>query len=52
MPQMMPLSWLSLYIFFSTTLLLFTLMNYYNYIPLPQSSKMYTKKVKMINWKW
>nr|YP_010946976.1 ATP synthase F0 subunit 8 [Symplocodes ridleyi]WGO57733.1 ATP synthase F0 subunit 8 [Symplocodes ridleyi] len=52
MPQMMPLSWLSLYLFFSSILMLFTFMNYYTYIPLPQSSKTSMKKIKTVNWKW
>nr|WGO57954.1 ATP synthase F0 subunit 8 [Hemithyrsocera vittata] len=52
MPQMMPLSWLSLYMYFSITLMLFTFMNYYSHIPYPSMSKMTFKKINSINWKW
>nr|AVN68156.1 ATP synthase F0 subunit 8 [Ectoneura hanitschi] len=38
MPQMMPLSWLLLFMFFSFVFLLFSFMNYYSMIILP--------------WKW
>nr|WGO58019.1 ATP synthase F0 subunit 8 [Rhabdoblattella disparis] len=51
MPQMMPLSWISLYLFFSFMLLTFTFTNYFSYIPIPNSMN---KKIiiKNINWKW
>nr|WGO57785.1 ATP synthase F0 subunit 8 [Jacobsonina sp.] len=52
MPQMMPLSWLSLYIFFSLMLLLFSFMNYYSHIPQPLSSDKKNIKTKTMNWKW
>nr|AVN67908.1 ATP synthase F0 subunit 8 [Lobopterella dimidiatipes] len=52
MPQMMPLSWLSLYMFFSITFMLFTFMNYYTYIPNSSSSEVIAKKIKSMNWKW
>nr|WGO58123.1 ATP synthase F0 subunit 8 [Centrocolumna evidens] len=52
MPQMMPLSWLSLYIFFCLMLMMFTFMNYYSHVP---QSLTTTKKniiIKTLNWKW
>nr|YP_010946521.1 ATP synthase F0 subunit 8 [Pseudothyrsocera sinensis]WGO57239.1 ATP synthase F0 subunit 8 [Pseudothyrsocera sinensis] len=52
MPQMMPLSWLSLYIFFSLMLLMFAFMNYYSHIPKPNSSEKKNINIKMMNWKW
>nr|WGO57941.1 ATP synthase F0 subunit 8 [Hemithyrsocera longiseta] len=52
MPQMMPLSWLSLYFFFSLLLLLFTFMNYYSYLPNSSPSEVIAKKIKKMNWKW
>nr|URX54360.1 ATP synthase F0 subunit 8 [Calcaritermes nigriceps] len=51
MPQMMPLSWLILFIMFSMALLIFAATNFYLYIP-----KTFTTEnkisVKSINWKW
>nr|URX53424.1 ATP synthase F0 subunit 8 [Rugitermes unicolor] len=52
MPQMMPLSWLILFTMFSSTLMLFAVMNYYNNIPKTTIS---SKKViinKVTTWKW
>nr|AVN67572.1 ATP synthase F0 subunit 8 [Schultesia lampyridiformis] len=51
MPQMMPLSWLSLYMFFISILMLFVFMNYYSFIPTPDHK---SKKLSqnLINWKW
>nr|UQJ75134.1 ATP synthase F0 subunit 8 [Rugitermes sp.] len=52
MPQMMPLSWLILFTMFSSTLILFAIMNYYNNIPKTMISE---KKViinKITTWKW
>nr|QHF17843.1 ATP synthase F0 subunit 8 [Acrotaeniostola dissimilis] len=53
MPQMAPISWLSLFIIFSITFILFSMMNYYSIIP--QSTKSDIKKSTMsnsLNWKW
>nr|AVN67604.1 ATP synthase F0 subunit 8 [Asiablatta kyotensis] len=44
MPQMMPLSWLLLYLFFCLMQLLFNFMNYYSHIPNPETSKNKNKK--------
>nr|AVN67541.1 ATP synthase F0 subunit 8 [Pycnoscelus surinamensis] len=51
MPQMMPLSWLTLYIFFIMMLMMFSFTNYYSFIPLPSSTKK-TISIKTLNWKW
>nr|AVN67351.1 ATP synthase F0 subunit 8 [Byrsotria rothi] len=51
MPQMMPLSWLSMYLFFILTLMLFSFTNYFSFIVNPlSSSKMI--KIKSLSWKW
>nr|YP_973131.1 ATP synthase F0 subunit 8 [Trichophthalma punctata]ABH03670.1 ATP synthase F0 subunit 8 [Trichophthalma punctata] len=53
MPQMAPISWLSLFILFWFILSLFSMMNYFSFLPL--SPKIKTKKEKFINslnWKW
>nr|AVN67939.1 ATP synthase F0 subunit 8 [Parcoblatta uhleriana] len=52
MPQMMPLSWLSLYIFFCLMLMLFNFMNYYSHVPTSETSKKKKINIKNINWKW
>nr|AVN68087.1 ATP synthase F0 subunit 8 [Blattella lituricollis]WGO58214.1 ATP synthase F0 subunit 8 [Blattella foliolata] len=52
MPQMMPLSWLTLYLFFSSMLLIFAFMNYYSYIPQPSSTFKKNINIKIMNWKW
>nr|URH17011.1 ATP synthase F0 subunit 8 [Calcaritermes temnocephalus] len=51
MPQMMPLSWLILFIMFSTALLLFTTTNFYLLIP---KSEVHKSKIKVnpTTWKW
>nr|YP_010432673.1 ATP synthase F0 subunit 8 [Gymnopternus congruens]USW06223.1 ATP synthase F0 subunit 8 [Gymnopternus congruens] len=53
MPQMAPLSWLSLYIMFSITLMLFCVMNYYIFMPqAPKKSKSEKMTSNSLNWKW
>nr|URX53270.1 ATP synthase F0 subunit 8 [Calcaritermes sp.]URX53348.1 ATP synthase F0 subunit 8 [Calcaritermes sp.] len=51
MPQMMPLSWLTLFFMFSAALVIFATTNFYTYIP-----SMFTTKSKIkvnpVNWKW
>nr|AIY62156.1 ATP synthase F0 subunit 8 [Glyptotermes sp. B TB-2014] len=52
MPQMMPLSWLILFILFSMALMLFASMNYYSYIPKTKVSQKSEMNLKNMNWKW
>nr|AMH85490.1 ATP synthase F0 subunit 8 [Microsepsis sp. ACMJ-2016] len=53
MPQMAPIGWLSLFIVFSLTFMLFNIMNYYSFLPtspkLNDSKKISTSS---FNWKW
>nr|ANJ70571.1 ATP synthase F0 subunit 8 [Nalassus laevioctostriatus] len=51
MPQMAPLSWLTLMILFALILILFNIMNYYSFSYPIKQKKMLIKKSK-INWKW
>nr|WGO57421.1 ATP synthase F0 subunit 8 [Panesthia angustipennis cognata] len=51
MPQMMPLSWVVLYIFFIIILFIFSFINYYSFIPLPSHEKKMLSS-KSMNWKW
>nr|ASY97966.1 ATP synthase F0 subunit 8 [Spilomantis occipitalis] len=52
MPQMMPLNWLSLFMFFSITLLMFNVMNYYMSMNKLTSKSSIKLMVKTLNWKW
>nr|URX53944.1 ATP synthase F0 subunit 8 [Cryptotermes sp. 5 AB-2022a] len=52
MPQMMPMSWLTLFIMFSATLILFTTMNYYATISKTKINEKMTLQKKTLNWKW
>nr|AWN56315.1 ATP synthase F0 subunit 8 [Nephaspis sp. DPP-2018] len=51
MPQMMPLNWLSLTIFFLMIFLLVNMMNYYNFFNKPMFLSS-NKILKNYNWKW
>nr|UGN61631.1 ATP synthase F0 subunit 8 [Cryptocercus banshanmenensis] len=52
MPQMMPMSWTILFMFFSMTFMLFNFMNYFMYNP--TKKKLLQKKMKIEEkiWKW
>nr|YP_009406917.1 ATP synthase F0 subunit 8 [Typhlatya pearsei]ASA39440.1 ATP synthase F0 subunit 8 [Typhlatya pearsei] len=52
MPQMAPLLWLNLFIFFSLSLILFFIFNYF--LPPYFKTKPFFKhlKFKKLNWKW
>nr|YP_009919029.1 ATP synthase F0 subunit 8 [Norellisoma spinimanum]QMP96622.1 ATP synthase F0 subunit 8 [Norellisoma spinimanum] len=54
MPQMAPIGWLSLFIIFSITFMIFNMMNYYLFIPNMPKSILINKKQQMnsLNWKW
>nr|YP_009628227.1 ATP synthase F0 subunit 8 [Isonychia kiangsinensis]QBO27427.1 ATP synthase F0 subunit 8 [Isonychia kiangsinensis] len=52
MPQMAPLSWLSLFIVFSLTLILFNALNYFLYSPEVPSSSLTGFKTTPLPWKW
>nr|YP_010998208.1 ATP synthase F0 subunit 8 [Vibrissina turrita]WEG23101.1 ATP synthase F0 subunit 8 [Compsilura concinnata]WPJ85696.1 ATP synthase F0 subunit 8 [Vibrissina turrita] len=53
MPQMAPINWLSLFIIFSMTFLLFSMMNYYLFTPsMPKLFLMKNKLHNSLNWKW
>nr|URX52718.1 ATP synthase F0 subunit 8 [Incisitermes nr. barretti] len=52
MPQMMPMSWLMLFLMFLLSFFLFAVMNYYTSIH--KTKTLLKKKVssKMMIWKW
>nr|QNG56174.1 ATP synthase F0 subunit 8 [Cucujus sp. MJ-2020] len=51
MPQMAPLNWLSLYIFFIMIFILFNCINYYNFTYSIKSFKIKKSSIST-NWKW
>nr|YP_010988578.1 ATP synthase F0 subunit 8 [Pteroptyx asymmetria]WOR80722.1 ATP synthase F0 subunit 8 [Pteroptyx asymmetria] len=51
MPQMAPLSWLNLFIFFILIFMLFNVMNYFSLIYKNNNIKKENKK-SIITWKW
>nr|AVN67287.1 ATP synthase F0 subunit 8 [Blaberus peruvianus] len=51
MPQMMPLSWLTLYMFFILMLMLFSFINYFSVISYPSTLKKFIK-INSLHWKW
>nr|YP_010117808.1 ATP synthase F0 subunit 8 [Cryptotermes havilandi]QPN53780.1 ATP synthase F0 subunit 8 [Cryptotermes havilandi]URH16460.1 ATP synthase F0 subunit 8 [Cryptotermes havilandi]URX52841.1 ATP synthase F0 subunit 8 [Cryptotermes havilandi]URX52880.1 ATP synthase F0 subunit 8 [Cryptotermes havilandi]URX53775.1 ATP synthase F0 subunit 8 [Cryptotermes havilandi] len=52
MPQMMPMMWLSLFIMFSASLILFATMNYYTTILKTKTNEKKKIPTKHLNWKW
>nr|YP_010613566.1 ATP synthase F0 subunit 8 [Rivellia apicalis]WAR64258.1 ATP synthase F0 subunit 8 [Rivellia apicalis] len=53
MPQMAPIGWLTLFIIFSLSFILFSMMNYYSMIPQAPKSKVSESKLNQpMNWKW
>nr|AIW65052.1 ATP synthase F0 subunit 8 [Epeorus sp. MT-2014] len=52
MPQMAPLSWLLLFIVFSSTLILFSIMNYFMMVPSAPQSSSSQFQTQAFNWKW
>nr|AAO34300.1 ATP synthase F0 subunit 8 [Megalagrion nigrohamatum nigrolineatum] len=52
MPQMAPMSWLLLFMFFTSSLLLIMTMNYYLYLPkMEMEDQNEDLKNKPMNWK-
>nr|WHM51891.1 ATP synthase F0 subunit 8 [Stolotermes ruficeps] len=52
MPQMMPLSWLTLMLMFSMIFLLFNSMNYFSSTMIPKGTATTEKTTEKMNWKW
>nr|WKU83852.1 ATP synthase F0 subunit 8 [Ceriana willistoni] len=54
MPQMAPISWLSLFILFTFIYILFNVMNYFIYLPPTPKKSQQLNKIDVIpmNWKW
>nr|QHH25538.1 ATP synthase F0 subunit 8 [Trypetoptera punctulata] len=53
MPQMAPISWLILFLVFSTVFLLFNILNYFAVVYTPQPlSSFSSKTTPTLTWKW
>nr|QNE85443.1 ATP synthase F0 subunit 8 [Helina latitarsis] len=52
MPQMGPINWLSLFIIFSISFMIFNVMNYYMYMCIMPQSKIKKFDSMSLNWKW
>nr|YP_009707962.1 ATP synthase F0 subunit 8 [Xystrocera globosa]QEU57260.1 ATP synthase F0 subunit 8 [Xystrocera globosa] len=51
MPQMSPLSWLTLFFYFLIIFMIFNSMNFYSFLYQTKKSSTLKKKIN-INWKW
>nr|AXS66233.1 ATP synthase F0 subunit 8 [Cucujoidea sp. 2 KM-2017] len=51
MPQMAPLSWLILFVYFLMIFIIYNVMNYYMFYYSVKLNLM-NKKMNSINWKW
>nr|YP_009441646.1 ATP synthase F0 subunit 8 [Monotoma quadricollis]AOY39165.1 ATP synthase F0 subunit 8 [Monotoma quadricollis] len=51
MPQMMPLNWLTLMIFFISVFLIFNMINYFSFIYKIKKSKISKTNINF-SWKW
>nr|AZJ16973.1 ATP synthase F0 subunit 8 [Caenis sp. JYZ-2018] len=54
MPQMAPISWLTLFILFSILYILYAMLNYFSAVPTPQQTSASIQKLNgtPYNWKW
>nr|UFZ13388.1 ATP synthase F0 subunit 8 [Madachauliodes sp.] len=52
MPQMAPLNWLFFFMFFSITLIIFNIMNYFLINPDPPSMYLKSTSCNSFPWKW
>nr|YP_009250535.1 ATP synthase F0 subunit 8 [Coptotermes sjoestedti]AMX22799.1 ATP synthase F0 subunit 8 [Coptotermes sjoestedti]AMX22812.1 ATP synthase F0 subunit 8 [Coptotermes sjoestedti] len=52
MPQMMPMEWMTLYITFLMTFLMFNIMNYFTQSPNTTTKSTNAISVNKMNWKW
>nr|ATL23288.1 ATP synthase F0 subunit 8 [Sympiezomias velatus] len=51
MPQMAPLNWMSMYLFFILIFVMFIIVNYYSFLYKPKTMKFSNLK-KLLSWKW
>nr|ALO70711.1 ATP synthase F0 subunit 8 [Metopsia clypeata] len=53
MPQMAPMSWLTLFIFFTMIFFMFNMINYFSFLYNKPQTIINKKSIKtLLNWKW
>nr|WAX39119.1 ATP synthase F0 subunit 8 [Anaplecta sp. 1 ZQW-2020] len=52
MPQMMPLSWLMLFMMFTATFIAFNTLSYFNYNQHPNKKSKKNNLINSMSWKW
>nr|AMW67881.1 ATP synthase F0 subunit 8 [Nipponeurorthus fuscinervis] len=52
MPQMAPISWLTLFMYFSILMIIFSIMNFYIFSYNSPIVKNLKFKMNSLNWKW
>nr|YP_010166676.1 ATP synthase F0 subunit 8 [Mystonectes coelamboides]QRV62767.1 ATP synthase F0 subunit 8 [Mystonectes coelamboides] len=52
MPQMAPMNWLILYMFFSAIFILFNFLNYYMFLINNKNNTLNKLNMKTMYWKW
>nr|QGA70744.1 ATP synthase F0 subunit 8 [Eucryptorrhynchus scrobiculatus] len=52
MPQMAPMSWLTMYMLFTFMLILLIILNYFTFLYLPNKKNFTISNNKNMNWKW
>nr|YP_009503487.1 ATP synthase F0 subunit 8 [Soliperla sp. ZTC-2018]AXB38833.1 ATP synthase F0 subunit 8 [Soliperla sp. ZTC-2018] len=52
MPQMAPISWLTLFLLFHQSFLIFNTINYFSFLPPSPLSQKKSINQTPLNWKW
>nr|AFQ62421.1 ATP synthase F0 subunit 8 [Meru phyllisae] len=52
MPQMAPMNWLILMMFFTSIFLIMNFLNYYLFLKTPNKNFFKNKNSNLLNWKW
>nr|YP_009469773.1 ATP synthase F0 subunit 8 [Eomantis yunnanensis]AVE15777.1 ATP synthase F0 subunit 8 [Eomantis yunnanensis] len=52
MPQMMPMNWVLMFLFFVMIFILFNIMNYFSVYKLPTTKSSVKTLTKTLSWKW
>nr|QRV62806.1 ATP synthase F0 subunit 8 [Neoporus sp. NHM-IR594] len=52
MPQMAPMNWIILYIFFSFMFIMFNFVNFYLFLIKNKYNQITDMKINLFSWKW
>nr|AFQ62157.1 ATP synthase F0 subunit 8 [Endomychus coccineus] len=52
MPQMAPMNWINLFIYFVMLFIILNSINYFNYLKMPNLNSNLVSKMLKNNWKW